>query len=118
MYPFCLWLAVTMEYFADAFECLGYVEHGAMLYLNTMPIPAELLAEPLWELPLERKLELVERTIARLVGPARGVVACAKAVAAVKAQELALARSILDDVEARKGWNWEVRQGRRRGTER
>ena len=79
VFQWCPWVAVTMEYFAEYFDYFAFVEHCSTVYLYKKPIPAELLQVKLGELPLDRKVALMERAISRHSGSARGVLECAKA---------------------------------------
>ncbi len=79
VFEWCPWLAVTMEYLADYFEYVAFVEYNTTVYLHTRPIPPHILRVKLWDLPVEHKIELMDRAIGRFSGYAKGMLECAKA---------------------------------------
>jgi hypothetical protein len=102
VFHFCPWVAVTMEHLADFFEYLGFVEHCSTVYLNTRRIPPEALAVPLAELPVDRKVQLMDGAIARggFTGDPAGIMQCARAALLVEGDLVEEARALLDRVAA------------------
>jgi hypothetical protein len=98
VFHFCPWVALTMEHLADYFEYLGFVEFCSTVYLNTRPIPPEMLRVKLGELPLERQLELMDGAIRRggFSGYALGIMECARAALLVDGGQVEQARALLD----------------------
>lgn len=60
----CPWVNLTMEFFADYFEYLAD-DSASRVFLATKPIPPDVLATPLQQLPLEEKLRLMKACAAR-----------------------------------------------------
>ena len=59
---------------------MAFVEQNSTVYLHTRPIPLEVLQVKLWELPLQRRLDLMDGAIRRFPGGyPKGVMECAKA---------------------------------------
>jgi len=105
VFHFCPWVAVTMEHLADYFEYVGYVEHCSTVYLNTRRIPAGALNVRLAELPLDRKLALMDGAIVRggFTGDAAAIMQCARAALLVEGRRVEEARALLDRVAAAHG---------------
>jgi hypothetical protein len=98
IFEWCPWLAVTMEYLADYFEYIAFVEHNSTVYLHTRPIPSDVLQVKLWDFPLERKVELMDRAIGRFSGYARGMLECAKAALLLESGKASAAIDLLAHV--------------------
>jgi hypothetical protein len=75
----CPWLALTMEYLADEFEPVAFVEYNSLVYLCRRPVPTG-VAGSLRALTTEQRIELMDRAIARFRGYPRGLLRLAKAV--------------------------------------
>jgi hypothetical protein len=101
VFEWCPWLAVTMEYLADYFEYVAFVEYNSTVYLHTRPIPSEVLQVKLWNLPLQRKIELMDRAIGRFSGYVRGMLECAKAALLLEGGQARKAIELLDHVRER-----------------
>lgn len=99
VFEWCPWLAVTMEYLADYFEYLDFVEYNTTIYRYTHPIPREMLEVKLWELPLQRKVELMDRATERFRGYAQGILQCAKAALYLESGRADAARDIVMQVQ-------------------
>ena len=101
VFEWCPWLAVTMEYLADYFEYIAFVEYNTTVYLHTRSIPTDILQVKLWELPIERKVELMDRAIGRFSGYAKGMLECAKAALVLESGQAERAIEILASVRER-----------------
>src|SRR5262249_20974490 len=101
VFEWCPWLAVTMEYLADYFESIAFVEHNSTVYLHTRPIPSDVLQVKLVDLPLQRKVELMDRAIGRFSGYARGMLECAKAALLLESGQASVALELLAGVRER-----------------
>lgn len=98
VFEWCPWIAVTMEYFAAYFEFIGFVEYCSTVYQYKKKIPNELLQTRLFDLPIERKIELIERAISRFSGYPQGVLECAKAALLIEGRREKEAMRHLQDV--------------------
>jgi hypothetical protein len=103
VFHLCPWVVLTMEHLADYFEYVGFVEHCSTVYLNTRPIPADLLAVRLEELPRDRAVALMEAAIRRggFMGRERGLLECATATLLLEVETVDRAREMLDEIAAR-----------------
>jgi hypothetical protein len=101
VFEWCPWLAVTMEHLADYFEYTGFVEYNTTVYLNTRPIPPDMLNVKLWNLPVDRKIEFMDRAIGRFSGYAKGMLECAKAALVLECGRANQAIEILTQVRER-----------------
>ena len=101
VFEWCPWLAVTMEYLADHFEYVAFVEHNSTVYRHTRPIPSKMLQVKLYDLPLQHKVELMDRAIERFSGYARGMLECAKAVLLLEGGQASTAIDLLAGVRER-----------------
>ena len=101
VFEWCPWLAVTMEYLADYFEYVAFVEYNSAVYLHTRSIPTEVLQVKLRDLPLRQKIELMDRAIGRFSGYAKGVLECAKAALLLEGGQARKAMEMLDHVRER-----------------
>jgi Methyltransferase domain len=98
VFEWCPWLALTMEYLADYFEYVAFVEHNSTVYLHTQPIPSEMFQVKLWDLPLQHKVQLMDRAIGRFSGYAKGMLECAKAVLLLESGQASSAIDLLAGV--------------------
>jgi hypothetical protein len=103
VFHLCPWVVLTMEHLADYFEYVGFVEHCSTVYLNTRPIPADLLAVRLEELPRDRAVALMEAAIRHggFTGRERGLLECATATLLLEVETVDRALEMLDGVAAR-----------------
>jgi len=101
VFEWCPWLALTMEYLADYFEYVAFVEHNSTVYLHTRPIPSDILHVKLWDLPLQYKVELMDRAIGRFSGYAKGMIECAKAALLLESGQASEAIDLLAGVRER-----------------
>jgi hypothetical protein len=63
------WIHVTMEFYSDYFEYVCDTDVNSVVFLNTKPIPAEVLREKTVEsLTTAEKIELMDRAAARFTG--------------------------------------------------
>jgi hypothetical protein len=92
----CPWVALTMEYLSDYFEPVAFAEYCSVVYRCRQEIPRNLTGPS--ELPHERRLELMDRAIARFRGYPRAVLDCAKAVLLIEHGNLVDANEIVEQV--------------------
>jgi predicted O-methyltransferase YrrM len=97
------WTMVLMEHYADHFRPLGYAWFSSMVYLCTRPFDRSELERDLQELPLERKLELVDQAKLRIEGDLRESMDLSKALMLAEAGLFGRALAHVGAVEARLG---------------
>ena len=78
VFALCPWVALTMEYLADHFEPVGFVEQCSVVYATRSAPPADVA--PVSGLPHDRQMELMDAAIRRFRGYPRDVLECAKAL--------------------------------------
>jgi hypothetical protein len=92
------WVAITMEYYGDYFEPLYPVFGSSMVYRYARQLPDEAFDRDLESLPLDIKLELLDRAIAAALPSVGEVLKCAKAYCLVDNGHPDAARSVLESV--------------------
>jgi hypothetical protein len=98
VFGLCPWVPVTMEFFADYFEPVAFVDHNSVVYIcrGTPEIDSD--QQPLHELSLEHKLQLVDSAVQRFRGYPRGILECAAATILTEAGEHDAARDQIHSV--------------------
>ena len=97
VYATCPWVVLTMEALADCFVPVGFAEYCSVVYLCVGDVSRE--AAAISELGHERRMELMERAMARFRGYPRAVLACAQAFLLVEHGDLEAANALIDRVE-------------------
>jgi hypothetical protein len=69
---YCVWINLTMEYFADHFEYLCDDGGGSRVFLFTKAFEQGSLSKQLQELPLDRKIELCHQAVSKAKDPVAG----------------------------------------------
>lgn len=68
----CVWINLTMEYFADHFEYLCDDGGGSRVFLFTKAFEQGSLSKQLQDLPLDRKIELCHQAVSKAKDPVAG----------------------------------------------
>lgn len=80
VYAWYPWLPISMEYFADHFEFVGYVPLASVVFRTIKPLePERLCVDFLHEVDADSLMSLMTRAIERFSGDPRGVLECSKA---------------------------------------
>ena len=87
VFGLCPWVPVTMELFADYFEPVAFVDHNSVVYICRATPEIDPEPQPLHDLPLERKLRLLDSAVQRFRGYPRGILECAAATILTEAGE-------------------------------
>ena len=93
------WIPITMEAFADHFRHLCYVDGATSVYLFTREIPSEVLYRDLEALPLECKVDHLERARNKAPSSVREILKCAHAQCLIDHGRFDDAASLLRTVE-------------------
>jgi len=97
------WISLTMAWLRDYFERCEEVFGATVAFLNRAPIPPEKLNTNLADLPLNKKVQLLQQAIEDSSPSAREVIKCGLAYCMLDHGELKEARSILDNVRPTAG---------------
>jgi hypothetical protein len=87
------WIPITVELMRESLVLLDWMEWGTHVYLVDRELPAELIAGGVRDLSLARRMELIDRAVARADGWVSGMLGIARAtlIAEQEGSEAALA---------------------------
>jgi hypothetical protein len=97
------WTMILMEHYAEHFRPVGYAWFSSMVYLCTRDFARGVLESDLRDLPLERKLDLIDQAKMRVEGDLRESMDLSKALIMLEAGLCERALAHVDAVEARLG---------------
>jgi hypothetical protein len=74
------WIPITVELMHDSLTLVDWMEWGSHVYLVEHELPAEVVENGVEGLEFDRKLELIDRAVARAEGWVQGMIEVSRAV--------------------------------------